>query len=61
MGLTLACRDLGTDCHYVARGKNEEELMEVMNKHAKEGHNFTDEQLRDPELAKKVKAAIKKE
>ena len=61
MGLKLACRDLGTDCSYVARGETEEELMTDANKHAKEGHNFTDEQLKDPELAKKFKAAIKKE
>ena len=61
MGKTLACRDLGTDCHYVARGKTEEELMADMDKHAKESHGFTDEQLKDPELMKKVKAAIKNE
>jgi len=61
MTMTLACRDLGTDCPYVARGETEEELMAGMVKHAKEVHSYTDEQLKDPELMKNVKAAIKKE
>jgi predicted small metal-binding protein len=61
MTMTLACRDLGTDCPYVARGETEEELMADMVKHAKEVHSYTDEQLKDPEMMKKVKAAIKKE
>ena len=58
---TLACRDLGVDCQYVARGETEEELMANIGKHAKEVHSYTDEQLKDPELMKKVKAAIKEE
>lgn len=61
MAMTLACRDLGEDCHYVARGETEEEVMADADKHAKEVHGFTDEQLKDPKLIKSVKAAIKKE
>ena len=61
MAMTLACRDLGEDCHYVAHGETEKELMADADKHAKEVHGFTDEQLKDPELIKRVKAAIKKE
>ena len=61
MAMTLACRDLGEDCHYVAHGETEKELMADMGKHAKEVHGYTDEQLKDPEMMKKVKAAIKKE
>jgi len=61
MALKLSCRDLGEDCHYVARGETEEELMADADKHAKEVHGFTDEQLKDPEMRKKIKAAIKKE
>ncbi len=59
MGKTLACRDLGVDCQYVARGETEEELMVDIGKHAKEVHSFTDEQLKDPETMKAAKAAIK--
>jgi len=61
MAMKLACRDLESDCTYVARGETEEELMADMGKHAKEVHGYTDEQLKDPEMMKKVKAAIKKE
>ncbi len=61
MAMTLACRDLESDCTYVARGETEEELMADADKHAKEVHGFTDEQLKDPEMIKSVKAAIKKE
>ena len=61
MGLTLACKDLGTDCPYVARGETEDELMTDGGKHAKEVHGYTDEQLSDPEMVKKIKAAVKQE
>jgi predicted small metal-binding protein len=59
MGLTLACRDLGTTCPYVAHGETKEELMAAAGKHAKEVHGYTDEQLNAPEMQKKIKAAIK--
>ena len=61
MAMTLACRDLGENCHYVAGGETEKELMADADKHAKEVHGFTDEQLKDPEMMKKIKASIKKE
>ncbi|NVM46979.1 MAG: DUF1059 domain-containing protein, partial [Candidatus Lokiarchaeota archaeon] len=41
--------------------ETEKELMADMGKHAKEVHGYTDEQLKDPEMMKKIKAAIKKE
>jgi predicted small metal-binding protein len=61
MAKTFSCRDVGIDCPYTARGGTEEELMAGIAKHAKEVHGYTDEQLRDPEMMKKVKAAIKNE
>jgi len=61
MGMTVSCKDLDADCSYVAHGKTEEELMANMTKHAKKVHGYTDEQLNDPEMVKKIKAAIKKE
>ncbi len=61
MAKTLACRDVGIDCPYVSRGETEEELMANVTKHGKEVHGYTDEQLEDPEMMKKVKAAIKTE
>ena len=61
MAMTLACRDTGTDCPYVVRGETENELMANIVKHAKEVHGYTDEQLNDPKMIEKVKAAIKRE
>lgn len=59
MGLKLACRDLGYDCSYVARGETMEELMTDGAKHGKEVHGYTDEQLNDPKTLEKIKAAVK--
>lgn len=59
MAYTLACRDLGADCPYVAGGETIEEVLEDANKHAKEVHGYTDEQLNDPKLIEESKAAIK--
>ncbi len=61
MAKTFACRDLGIDCPYVARGETEEELIADVVKHGKEVHGYTDEQLKDPEMMKKVKSAVKEE
>ncbi len=61
MAKTMACRDVGVDCPYVAHGETEEELMADITKHGKEVHGYTEEQLEDPEMMKKVKAAIKTE
>ena len=61
MAKTFTCRDVGVDCPYVARGETEEDLMADVIKHGKEVHGYTDEQLSDPEMMKKVKSAIKEE
>jgi len=59
MAYELACRDLGADCPYVARGETIEEVLEDGAKHGKEVHGYTDEQLNDPQMMEKTKAAIK--
>jgi predicted small metal-binding protein len=56
---TFACKDVGVDCPYVARGETEQEVMAAVSKHAKKVHGYTDEQLKDPAMMKKIKAAIK--
>lgn len=61
MAVTLACKDMGVECPFVARGETEEEMMAEMGKHAKEVHGYTDEQLNDPAMMEKVKAMIKRE
>ena len=59
MAYTLACRDLGSDCPYVARGETMEELLADAAKHGKEVHGMTDEQLNDPKTIVQWKALIK--
>jgi predicted small metal-binding protein len=61
MRYKIACKDMGIDCDFVAHGDTEEEILEKASAHAKEVHGYTDEQLEDPEMVKKVKAAIKEE
>ena len=56
MGKMLRCRDAGVDCDFVVRAETEDEIMEKCAEHAKSVHNMTEI---SPELAAKVKAAIK--
>ena len=59
MAYTLACKDSGVDCPYVARGETIEEMWEDASKHVKEEHGYTDEQLNDPKLKEEMKALTK--
>ena len=34
----LACRDMGPDCDYKARGASKEEVMELITKHGTDVH-----------------------
>jgi len=56
MAKMLRCRDVGVDCDGVIRAETEEELMGKVAEHAKTAHGITKI---SPELAAKVKAAIK--
>ncbi len=59
MAHTLACRDAGVDCPYVARGETEEEVLAEGAKHVKAVHGYTDEQLNSPEFLEENKKLIK--
>ena len=59
MAYTLACRDAGVDCPYVARGDTMEALLEDATKHVKEVHGYTDQQVNDPKFMEEVKKLIK--
>jgi predicted small metal-binding protein len=59
MAYTLACRDSGVDCPYVARGETMEEMWKDASKHVKEAHGYTDAQLNDPKLKEKMQSLIK--
>jgi len=36
----LSCRDVGVDCDFVARGKDEKEILAKAAEHAKKDHNM---------------------
>ena len=65
MGLKLVCGDLGvTDCPYVIRGENMDELMADVTRHLKGAHGYKDKKLQEihnKEMMEKLKAAIKQE
>ena len=56
MAKMLRCRDVGMDCDFVARAETEEELMRKVAEHAKTVHGMSEI---SPDIAAKVKAAIK--
>jgi predicted small metal-binding protein len=61
MAMTLACKDTGTACDYVACGETMEELNAKIAKHAKEVHGYTDEQLSDPKMIEMIKSLVKED
>jgi predicted small metal-binding protein len=60
MAYTLACKDAGTNCPYVARGETEEEVLQDGAKHVKEVHGYTDEQINDPKFLEESRKLIRK-
>jgi len=60
MAYTLACKDFGVDCPYVAHGETEEEVLKDAARHVKEVHGYTDEQINDPKFLEESRELIKK-
>lgn len=58
MAKVITCRDVGMDCDFVARGETVEDVLQACAKHGKEAHGMDEI---PPELAEKVKAAIRDE
>ena len=58
MAKVLRCGDLMAGCPAVIKGTTEEEVLQQAAKHAKEAHNITTV---TPDLAAKVKTAIRTE
>jgi predicted small metal-binding protein len=52
----LSCRDVGTDCDFVACGKTEEEIFQKAAEHGKAEHNMSEI---PKELYEKARAAIR--
>jgi predicted small metal-binding protein len=60
MAYTLACRDAGVACDFVARGETEKEVLGREKKHVKEVYGYTDEQVNDPNFIEESKKIMKK-
>ena len=56
MAKQLRCRDVGMNCDFEARGNTEEEVLQKASAHARSAHQITE---MPPDLAAKVKAAIR--
>jgi len=56
--MTLACKDMGKDCPFVAQGETKEEVLQKLGAHAKEAHGMTDADM-TPEMMQKAESLIK--
>ena len=58
MPKVVRCREVGVDCDFEARGETEQEVLQKCAEHAKTDHGMTEI---PPELAVKVKSAMRDE
>ncbi len=58
MAKTVNCRDVGVDCDFVAKGETEQEVLDQCAEHARTAHGMDEI---PPEVAAKVRAAIRDE
>ena len=58
MSKIVRCREVGVDCDFEARGETEEEVLRKCAEHAKSDHGMDEI---PPELAAKVRSAIRDE
>lgn len=56
MNKSISCRDMGTDCDFVACGKTEEEVLRIGAEHARTHRNMTE---LSKELQDKGRSAIR--
>jgi predicted small metal-binding protein len=58
MAKTVSCRDVGSDCDFVARGNSEEEIMSQVAEHARVEHKMSEV---PADVQDKLRAAIRDE
>lgn len=58
MAKVLRCADVVGSCDFVARGDSEQEILQQASEHARSAHNMDEI---PPEVAEKVRAAIRDE
>lgn len=56
MAKVVSCREVGVDCDFVARGDNEQEILQRCAEHARKEHGMNEI---PADLADKVRAAIR--
>ena len=61
MTYKINCADLGADCSWEGGAESKKELYEKVAKHAKEVHDYTDEQLNDPKMMALMEKHVKEE
>lgn len=57
---TLACRDAGVACDYVAKGNTEEDVIGQAKQHAMQAHNYKESDF-TPQMKDKMRGFIKEE
>jgi predicted small metal-binding protein len=58
MAKVVLCREVGVDCDFETRGATEQEVLDKAAEHGRTAHGM---QELSPELAAKVRAAIREE
>lgn len=58
MAKIIACRDMGADCDFVARGETVEELFKNAGEHGREVHGMTEV---TPEMREKALSLVRDE
>ena len=58
MAKAIRCKDIGVDCDFEAHGETEEQVLQKCAEHAREAHGISEI---PPELAEKVRAAMRDE
>jgi predicted small metal-binding protein len=58
MSYSVACKDIGVDCDWKGSSETKGELMALAANHAKEVHEYTDEQVNDPEFVGQIESVL---
>jgi predicted small metal-binding protein len=59
MSFEVACKELGNDCDFVAKGQDLEEIIKSTIGHGKEAHGLSETQVRDANMVETMKAKAK--
>ncbi len=59
MAYQVVCKDLGTDCDFVAKSESIHDLLSQLGRHSKQAHGYTDAQLQDPKKLEQLLMIVK--